>query len=205
MLCIPITVLVSRSLKEKTCRIDVAKSMEGLKGLKTVIFLEGAIDEFCSPVIPVLMLLYVKTEIGFGSALGYIAVVGLLASYLVAAHSDRKQKRIAYLVPLFLAMAASVLALEIAGSFVVWIALVTVFLFLETVSYPMQLALIMDGRKTDAGYWAAREVALNVGRFVTISIAAVLVYFSLYWAVFAMYAAIFAAYPFVARRKLVAA
>lgn len=98
-------------------------------------------------------------------------------------------------------MALSILALAFTGSFVMWIVLVTIFSAIYTISYPMRLALLMDRKRTDIGFWTAREVVLNSGRFVTLLIAVVLLYFSFYWAIYAMYAAIFIAYPFVVKRK----
>jgi|GEM_PF-2489968 len=201
LLCAVITMSIARKLQEKEYGVDIGRSLTRLKGLKTILLFEGAIDQFFAVVIPVFMLLYVETELAFGGALGYLALVSLIAAYFMARHSDKKQKRIVYLAPLLLAMAVNVLAMGLAGSFVIWIVLITLFSALYTVSYSMRLALIMDRKKTDMGFWTAREAIMNAGRFVTLSMAAILLYFSLYWAIFAMYAAVLVAYPFVAKKK----
>jgi hypothetical protein len=202
LLGIPIAIIIWRNLQEKTYRLDFGESFKELKGLKSIIFFEGAIDQLSCVVIPIITLLYIKTELGFGGVLSYLALVSLVAAYFMATHSDKKQKRVTYLVPLFFAMAGITFAMGFTNSFGVWIVLLTLFSTAYTISYPMRLALIMDRKKTDIGFWTVREVVLNAGRFVTLLIAAVLLYFSLYWAIFAMYAAIFVAYPFVAKRKL---
>jgi len=51
-------------------------------------------------------------------------------------------------------------------------------------------------------FWKAREIFLNAGRFVTLSISAILFYYRLYWLVFVLFGIITAAYPFLVYHKL---
>jgi len=181
---------------------DWPAAFKKFKNLKTIVIIDGSLDPFNSVILPVYALFFVTGEAEFGGLLGYLALVGLAASYLLARHSDRRKKRLAFFAPLLVISGFVVLAMGLTQSFAAWLALVTLYSIINIVAYPLLLAVQFDVKNTDIGFWAVRELLLNTGRFLALSCVALLFYFECYWAVFAMYAAILFAYPFLVKQKL---
>lgn len=201
---IAIAFVIFRKVKEKAYSVNISQSWKKFKGLRTITMMEGATDQFNGIIIPVAMLFFVTGAVEFGGVLTYFAILSIIVAYFLAKHSDRHQKRLAYLLPLFIGTGLVVFALGFAGNFLAWIVLVTLYSLLYNVSYPLRLAFLMDARKKGMGmgFWSMREICLNAGRFITLTAAALLFYLQIFWAVYAMYALIFFAYPFVAKKKL---
>ncbi len=171
------------------------------KGLKTITFLEGALQFFPGIIIGVYTLLFFETPSAYGYFLSYLGVISLVVALVVSHHSDRQQKRLGYLFPLFLLMALSIIVLISAHSTTYWIIAVGIFSLLYNVSMPLRSAVSMDVKDVNFGFWKAREFFLNLGRATTLGIPAVFFYYGFYWPVFVMYGLIALVYPFLIRYK----
>ena len=178
------------------------ESLKSFKGLKTISCLEGSLQYFTGVVLTIYTLLFFKTASAYGYFLSYLGIISLVIALIVTHHSDRQQKRLRYLFPLFLILAISIIALTQAQSIVSWIILVGIFVLLNSISRPLCSAVSMDAKKVDFGFWKAREFFLNLGRVVTLGISAALFYYEWYWPMFVMYGLIALIYPFLIRYKL---
>ena len=164
--------------------------------------MEGSLQFFSGLILIIYSLLFFETASAYGYFLSYLGIIGLVIALIVTHHSDRQQKRLGYLFPLFFLMAISITALIPARSITTyWIIAVGIFVLLNSISLPLRSAVSMDVKKVDFGFWKAREFFLNLGRAATLGISAVFFYYEWYWPVFAMYGLIALAYPFLIRYK----
>ncbi|MDO8655976.1 MAG: hypothetical protein Q7K45_01950 [Nanoarchaeota archaeon] len=182
-----------------------APLVEGIKeykGLRSISVLEGSLQFFPGLIIPVYALLFFQRANEIGWFLSYIAIIGLVIAVIVAHFSDKNQRRKRYIMILFLLLTLSIFSLAFASTSVVWIILVGIFSIIHYISLPLRLAVSMDTKKVDITFWQVREIFLNIGRFITLSISAVLFYYQIYWAVFVMFGVITLIYPFLVNYKL---
>ncbi|MEK6845505.1 MAG: hypothetical protein AABY26_01995 [Nanoarchaeota archaeon] len=175
--------------------------VKDFKGLKTISLLEGSLQFFPGIILGIYALLFFETASAYGYFLSYLGIIGLVIALIVTHHSDRKQKRLGYLFPLFFLMAISIVVISLVHNVTYWIIAVGIFSILNNVSAPLRNAVSMDVKKVDFGFWKAREFFINVGRVITLGISAILFYYELYWAVFVMYGLIALIYPFLVRYK----
>ena len=112
------------------------------------------------------------------------------------------QKRKKYLYILFLALALSTISLVVASTKMQWYITVGIFLILYNTSFPIRLAVSMDVKTVDMGFWRVRELFLNIGRVIVQGVAALFFYWDIPWAVFCMFAIISFIYPFLIEKKL---
>jgi MFS family permease len=171
------------------------------KGLKTISCLEGSLGFFPWIILGIYALLFFETASAYGYFLSYLGIIGLIIALLVTHHSDRKQKRLGYLFPLFFLMAVAIMTISLVHSTTYWIINVGIIYLLSNVSMPLRSAVCMDVKKVDFGFWKAKEFFTNIGRVITLGISALFFYYQLYWPVFVMYGLIALIYPFLVKYK----
>lgn len=171
------------------------------KGLKTISGLEGSLGFFPWIILGIYALLFFETASAYGYFLSYLGIIGLVISLFVTHHSDRKQKRLGYLFPLFFIMALSITFISMVHSVTYWIIAVGIFSLLSNISMPLRSAVSMDVKRVDFGFWKAKEFFTNIGRVITLGISAAFFYYELYWPVFAMFGLIALIYPFLVKYK----
>ena len=137
-----------------------------------------------------------------GWFLSYLAIISLGIAWFVSRHSDKTQQRKKHIFVLFLALTASIISLALVRSVIGWLVAVGIFAVIYVISSPLRLAVSMDVKKIDMDFWKTREIFLNIGRAVTLSISAFFFYYQLYWPVFVMFGIITLIYPFLVNYKL---
>lgn len=188
-------------LPNENFTVNLWDCVKEFKGLKTISCLEGSLQFFPGIILGIYALLFFETASSYGYFLSYLGIIGLVIALIVTHHSDKKQKRLGYLFPLFIFMALSIVTISLVHSATYWIIAVGVFTLLSNVSAPLRSAVSMDVKKVDFGFWKAREFFINVGRVITLGISAAFFYYELYWPVFVMYGLIALIYPFLMRYK----
>lgn len=192
----------ARKISPVTITLPLRDGIREFKRLRTITFLEGSLQFFVATVIPIYTLLFLNTELQFGSFLGYLGLLGSIAAFLFSYHSDKTQKRLGYLTFLFAAMALCSLLFIFIDAVSSWLIVVGLFTMLSTISSPLRLAVSLDVKKADLHFWKVRELFLNIGRFVTLCIAMIFFYLQLYWPVFVMFGMIYLLYPLLVKHKL---
>tara|TARA_Y100000310_G_C20628364_1_gene787178 strand:+ start:532 stop:1572 length:1041 start_codon:yes stop_codon:yes gene_type:complete len=172
------------------------------KKLKTITFLDGSFHFFKASIIPIYTLLFITTEKNFGWFLGYLGLIGFIIAIFLSYKSDKKQKRISYIMFLFILMSLSTLSLVLAENISVWIILVGIFTVIYNISSPFRVAVTMDAKKVDLQFWKSRELFLNLGRSVFLSVAFVFFYLKIYWPLFVFYAMLIFIFPLFVKYKL---
>ena len=191
-----------RKVSEEQEDVRFFESVSSFKGLKTITFCEGSLHFFDTVVIPIYTLLFLKAELSYGLFLSYVGVVGAIVGFSLSHYSDKSGSRKKYLFPLFFMMIFSILILSLAHTFFWWMIAVGFYFVLATISDPLRLAVSLDSKKSTLGFWSVREFFLNLGRVVTLALAAFFFYFEMYWPVFVLFALIVGIYPFLIKVKL---
>jgi len=182
--------------------INLIIMLKEYKKLRTITVLEGALHFFPLAVINVYTLLFFHEETKYGLFLGYLGLIGIIASIAVSCYSDNKKERLRFLLIPFLCLSLTIFFLPLAKTQTIWIILVTIVSLLLTLTYPLRMAFSMDHKTLDYTFWRAREFFLNLGRFVTLALSSLLFYWKEYWLAFALFGLIVLIYPLVAKYKL---
>ena len=103
---------------------------------------------------------------------------------------------------LFLLLCTVTVSLAFVQDVQMWYVAVGVYTLLNTISSPLRLAISMDGRKMEMGFWRIRELFLNLGRVGTLGIAVIFFYHELYWPVFGLFGILTLLYPVLIQYKL---
>lgn len=175
-------------------------SIKNFKKLKTITLMEGAMGYFLV-IIPIYVLLFITKALDYGLFLGYIGLVGGVASLIISHFSDKNNKRMMYLFPLFILMAVSIFGMYFIHNGLYWVLLIGIFSLFNGISNPLRLAFCLDIKNIDLGFWRARETFLNIGRIAVLGVALLLFYYNRYQFIFLLYGLIALSYPFLVRYK----
>src|SRR3989338_553129 len=187
---------------ESTIHTNLREEIMRFKSLKTISLVEGALHFFAMLIIPVYALLFFKTEVEVGLFLSYMALISFFISFLLAQYSDSSQQRKKPMFILFLLLCTVTVSLAFVQDVQMWYVAVGVYTLLNTISSPLRLAISMDGRKMEMGFWRIRELFLNLGRVGTLGIAVIFFYHELYWPVFGLFGILTLLYPVLIQYKL---
>lgn len=195
-------ILTWRLLKDETIEVKTYDSIKAFKGLKSLTIAEGALQFLNGWIIPVLSLIYIRSEKDFGFFLSYLAFLSLIISFFIAKESDKAGKRKSYVYFLFSLLIISIIILSFAKTPLVWVIAVGIFASIYNISFPLRLAMSMDLKKIDLGFWKTREIFLNIGRVITLLITALFIFYNLIWAIFVMFSVLILVYIILINYKL---
>ncbi len=201
-LCLIPLFVIWRKVPEDYVQFHFSECVRSFKGLKSITLCEGSLHFFGGVIIPIYTLLFLKAELSYGFFLSYLGIIGAIAGFIISRSSDKSGNRQKYLFPLFFLMVMSILLLPFVHSLFWWMIAVGLYFVLATISDPLRLAVSLDAKKSDIGFWSVREFFLNLGRVVTLGISAFFFYLGIYWPVFVLFAMIVAVYPFLIKVKL---
>ncbi len=193
---------IRKNIPEERLTAVLAPGMTEYRGLRTITFLEGSLHYFTGVIIPVYALLFFREASAVGWFLSYLAVISLIIALAVSRRSDHTLQRKSYLFIMFAALTLSLIPLALAKTTPALLVAIGLFTLIYTVSSPLRLAVSLDVKKVDMGFWKAREIFLSAGRVATLSASTLFFYYELYWPVFLMFGIIAAAYPFLISHKL---
>lgn len=191
-----------KNIPEEKLTATTRQGIYNYRGLRTITFLEGSLHFFTSVIIPVYALLFFRQATELGWFFSYLAFISFIIALLLSRHSDKTQRRKSYIFTLFFLLTISIFALVWARTALSWLIAIGLFTTIYTVSSPLRLAVSMDVKKVGIDFWKTREIFLNLGRVITLSIAAAFFYYQLYWLVFVFFGIITFAYPFLVNYKL---
>ena len=194
--------LVWKYVPEEKYVLDFVRGLRNFKGLKTITILEGSLQHFSGAIVPIYALLFLKTTLDVGLFLGYTGLIGFAIAIFLSMRSDHSQKRKKFIQILFLLMAVSIVVLPSARNAAAWYVAVGIFTVIYSISSPLRLAISLDAKKPDLEFWKTREFLLNIGRTITLGIAALIFFLQLYLATFILFALIALVYPFIVNYKL---
>ncbi len=198
---LPLLFYVWKKVPAITLRTRLASEMEKFRGLRIITMAEGALQFFSGVVLVIYSLFFISREQQFGFFLGYLGLISLVIAFFLSWRSDKLQKRMGYLYFLFFLMAFSVFALIFAPDLKWWVILTGIFSLLATISFPLRLAVSLDLKKAELGFWRMRELFLNIGRAITFSLTFIFFHYRVYWLTFVVFGMIALLYPFLIHYK----
>jgi MFS family permease len=171
-------------------------------GLRLIVFFDGALHFFQSNFLAIYALLFLKTEFQVGGLLSYLALLSLIASFVVSAASDKYKRRVEILYPMLIVMSILIIIVPAFKDVAALIPLIGVYSILDNLSLPIRFAVPMDVVKLDTGFWRANEFWGNTGRTVVFAAASLLLYIGNRWAAFLIFALMTFAFPFIIGSKI---
>ena len=202
ILCIIPLFLIYRELPNSNLNFNLKESLLSFNKLKTLTLLEGSLHYFTGVIIPVYSLIFFSKASEIGYFYSYLGIISFIIALYFSHRSDRSGKRITYLFIVCILMAVVIVSMGLVKSMLGGIIVAGAFSVVNYVSFPFRLAVSMDDKTMDLGFWVVRELILNVGRVITLTLALVLFYYELYLFVFLIYALVAITYPFITKFKL---
>jgi len=157
---------LNRAIKFRRFGYDIRDSLRSLKRYRTLFFLQGLWEAATFIGVPILTLVFVRTELKLGLFLSYLGALSVVSTIMLARLSDRRGSRTAFLYPAVIVTAGATMSLYFAGTFFWWVLAVGVLNFTGVLTTPFLIALALDSGVSGIHMWAGREMLLNLGRSV---------------------------------------
>lgn len=206
LMCVFLSLLpllyIKNEIFDVRIKSDFSEARKAFKGLKTITMLDAALHFFQGHFLAIYALLFIKTEYQVGGLLSYLALISLVASFLVSYWSDKYKKRVEILYPMLICMSILILLMPAAKNLTALLPLIGIYAILDNLSLPIRFAVPMDFVKTDIYFWRASEFYGNLGRTLVFFASAVLLYVGSVWMAFGIFATLTLITPFVINYKV---
>ena len=167
--------------EDKTYKYDLWKSIESIKGLRTLFFIEGfGINSIVPVTLSSMILLYFKQPAEFGGVLSGATLFSIIASLITAKYSDKSGERRLFIIGSSLGFLLSAIFTVIAKDAVSFFIGFSLIGFFRGILMPLPLALSVDISKNLPQTIIARELFLNLGRVALVILGYfVIIYFDI--------------------------
>ena len=157
---------LNKAIKFRRFDYRIMDSIRSLERYRTLFFLQGFWEAASFIGVPLLTLIFVRTELKLGLFLSYLGALSVVSTIMLARLSDRRARRTAFLYPAVIVTGAVTTSLYFAGTFFWWILAVGVLNFAGVLTTPFLIAVALDSEVSGINMWAGREMLLNLGRSV---------------------------------------
>jgi hypothetical protein len=158
--------LFNKAIKVRRFGYNIGTSLASLKRYRALFFLQGFWEAANFIGVPLLTLLFVRTELKLGLFFSYLGALSVVSTIMLSRLSDRRGTRTAFIYPALVLTGAATISLCFAGTVFWWILVVGVANFLGILTTPFLIAVALDAKVTGINMWAGRELLLNSGRSV---------------------------------------
>lgn len=179
-----IAVVVARSLPDSMYSFSMAQSYKSAYGAKKIIFLNGLYDSLGWGILTVFTLQFIQTPLSFGIFASYLAIISVISNFIMGKIGDRfKKGHVVAAVSSALAFGAVLLMGFSSTSLAAWVVANGIMQFISPVFTSTALALALERSTDKLMMLHAREMLMNVGRFIGVVAAGLMLYFKLpgYW------------------------
>jgi hypothetical protein len=157
---------LNKAIKFRRFDYRIRDSIRSLKRYRTLFFLQGLWEAASFIGVPLLTLIFVRTELKLGLFLSYLGALSVVSTIMLARFSDRRGSRTAFLYPAVIVTGAATMSLYFAGTFFWWVLAAGVLNFAGVLTTPFLIAVALDSQVSGINMWAGREMLLNLGRSV---------------------------------------
>jgi len=164
--------------KEKIVKVNLRKSFSYINGLRTVLFLEGFWETIPFFLVGTWILFFLREPLQYGAYGSYLALIGVVASFVVAKISDKIKRRAFIIYPITIFLAIATFLLGFSSSLAVLSLLMIFMTFAQTFAWPFMVTVYLDNAKDVRKGLFAREFMLNLGRVCSISLLIAIYYFT---------------------------
>ncbi|MFH0884430.1 MAG: MFS transporter [Candidatus Micrarchaeota archaeon] len=152
-------------IESKEYRYDFILCIKSIRGLKSMVFLEGFSAAIIVGVsLPVMLLTYVERPLEFGIITSLVTIFAVLAMMFTARLSDQVQRRGSFLLPVVACFSIATILTSQAPDLVLFFAGFGLVSFFSRIFFPLPLALAVDNSKSLTDTMVGREFMLNLGR-----------------------------------------
>ena len=154
--------------KQKDFRVtySIREAWSEIKATRIFLILEGVWEALPFGIIPIYTLFFIKEPLPFGTYLSYLALISIVANFILGKLSDKLKKRVVFLYPITILISVVTFLLPLATSrLVIWIVLTGILKFLLPVFSNVSTAFVVDTHSNLRKAIPGREIALAVGRF----------------------------------------
>ena len=161
-----IYMLFNKAIKFRQFGYSIKDSLRSLRRYRTLFFLQGVWEASSFIGVPLLTLLFVRTELRLGLFLSYLGALSVVSTIMLSRLSDRRGSRTAFIYPALIVTGVATISLHFAGTFLLWLLFVGIVNFMGVLTTPFLIAVALDAEVTGITMWAGRELLLNLGRSV---------------------------------------
>ncbi|MGD8628908.1 MAG: hypothetical protein PVH52_07475, partial [bacterium] len=154
----------NKAIKFRRFDYHIWDSLRSLRRYRLLFFLQGVWEAAGFIGIPILTLIFVRTEMRLGLFLSYLGALSVVSTIVLSRLSDRRGSRTVFIYPALIAAGTATVCLSLGGTFLWWVILAGIFNFLNIISLPFLIAVALDSEVTGINMWAGRELLLNLGR-----------------------------------------
>lgn len=197
-----VALLLSLRIKAEKVKYKIANCLKCIKGVKTLIFLEGFWEHTTFVAIPLISLFFISEELKLGAYLSYLGLTGAVASIFMAKFSDKVKKRKEFIFPLAIALAIATMLVSFGSNIYLWVAFTGLLYLISPALRPFQTTIALDNAHCSIReLMIAREFLLNFGRLCGILVFAAAVVFGITKGSIFIAGIAMAFYPFLMKRK----
>ncbi|OGD92621.1 hypothetical protein A2697_00470 [Candidatus Curtissbacteria bacterium RIFCSPHIGHO2_01_FULL_41_44] len=154
-------------------RYGVKEALQEIESTRIFIFLQGIWEALVIGIIPIYTLFFIKTPFYYGTFVAYLALAGVVSTFLLGRFTDKLQKRSVFLYPLTLSMAAVTFMFPYATKNIgLWVILSGAISFLLPVFWNISTAMVVDRNPDLNRAIPGRELTLAFGRLLGLFITA---------------------------------
>lgn len=155
---------LNKAIKFRSFDYSIRDSIRSIRRYRTLFFLQGVWEASSFIGVPLLTLLFIRTELRLGFFLSYLGALSVISTITLSRLSDRRGSRTPFIYPALVATGATTISLFFAGTIFWWFLLVGIVSFMGVLTTPFLIAVALDSKVTGINMWAGRELLLNLGR-----------------------------------------
>lgn len=160
-----LTVYLIKFQRDFKISFSLRRALAEIKPTRFYLFAEGVWEALVFGFIPIYTLFFIKTPLGYGAFLSYLAATGAIAGLLVGPLTDKLKKRAIFLYPITMAMAAATLLLIGAtNNLIVWLVVTGAIQFLLPIFWNVITAFVVDTHQNIELAFVGREIMLASGK-----------------------------------------
>jgi len=157
-------------LGKRECSYDIGASFREMKGLKTLIFIQGIHGGGVLAALSIIPLFYFKTPVEMGVYLSLTTVFSVIASALISHLSDKIRRRKLYIRVFGAGLGLASIISSFSSNAINWSISVSFRNFFSTLFLPFTTAIISDNKQKMENVMVGREIIINAGRILGIAI-----------------------------------
>lgn len=198
-----ITLIFTQFINQQTYPYTTKDVLTTIKGVRTITMLDGGIQSASGLLITLYLLNFIQDAFDFGKVLSIIALISVLFSFQLASYSDKNKKRTMFIWPLSILSGAIMMVFPLATTLVGAVALIVAFKFVSVLFNPIRSNILFDYHKNIPINWIARDIYLNLGRFIILGSLGYLAFQGYQSQVFIILGILYMLFPFVLTYKKV--
>jgi hypothetical protein len=161
-----LTVFLIKFPQDFKINFSLKTALAEIKPTRFYLFAEGFWEALVFGFIPIYTLFFLKTPLGYGVYLSYIAVVGAIAGIVLGRLTDKIKKRSIFLYPVSFFMAVvTIMFAFTTNNLILWLIVSGAIQFILPLFWNIITAFVVDVQQNIELAFVGREIMLASGKF----------------------------------------